>query len=241
MLLQRLQKIIAMSGLCSRRQAETLIGEGRVKVNGTIAYLGNRVKFSDRIEIDDKIIRYSKYSLTLLVNKPIGVISSCSDPQGRPTIIDLIPENICSNYTLHPIGRLDVNTRGALLLTTNGILTLQLSHPRYCHGKTYKVWVKGHPSSSALQQWREGILMDGTLTNKVTIISKKKKINSTLLELTMREGRKRQIRRMAEILGHPVLDLQRTSIASIMLGSLPEGSWRKLEFSEWSSLLPTET
>ncbi|BBL86520.1 Pseudouridine synthase, Rsu (chromatophore) [Paulinella micropora] len=236
--LQRLQKVIATSGLCSRRQAEDLIREGRVKVNGHIASLGDCVQSSDHIEVNEKTIRSPMSSITLLVNKPIGVISSCKDPQGRPTILDLIPAHMYSGQRLYPIGRLDSNSRGALLLTTSGELTLQLTHPRYLHSKTYKVWVKGYLNSNVLRQWKEGIFIDGALTNKFDIKIKSTKRNSTLLELTLTEGRKRQIRRTAELLGHPVLDLQRVSIASINLGSLPEGYWRVLDFAEWSRLLP---
>ncbi|HRD41756.1 MAG TPA: S4 domain-containing protein, partial [Prochlorococcaceae cyanobacterium AMR_MDS_5431] len=185
MILQRLQKVIAASGLCSRRQAEALIREGRVKVNGHIAYIGDCVQSSDHIEVNEKTLQSPTSSITLLVNKPIGVISSCKDPQGRPTILDLIPARMYSGQRLYPIGRLDSNSRGALLLTTSGELTLQLTHPRYLHSKTYKVWVKGYLNSNVLRQWEEGIFIDEVLTNKSSIKIKSTKRNSTLLELTL--------------------------------------------------------
>nr|YP_002049410.1 Pseudouridine synthase, Rsu [Paulinella chromatophora]ACB43200.1 Pseudouridine synthase, Rsu [Paulinella chromatophora] len=236
--LQRLQKLIAISGFCSRRQAEKLLIQGQVRVNGLLAHLGDRaISHVDTIEIDGKPIRLPDNHVTLLINKPTGVISSCQDPQGRPTILDLIPQSILQNRKLHPIGRLDSNSRGALILTTDGSLTMNLSHPRYSHDKAYKVWVEGRPSSSVIKIWQQGIFLDKKMTSRVELKILCKRVTSTLLEIVMKEGRKRQIRRTATFLGHPVIDLQRIGIASIRLGSLPEGRWRKLNSYELSASL----
>jgi pseudouridine synthase len=170
----------------------------------------------------------------ILLNKPQGVICSCSDPQGRKTVLDLIPRPM--RRGLHPVGRLDSDSRGALLLTNQGAITLQLTHPRYAHQKTYQVQVKGRPTATTLNLWRNGVELDGIPTQPTEIVLIKEERYQSLLKVILREGRNRQIRRVANVLGHPVLDLQRTAISSIDLGSLPEGRWRELTRSEWSAI-----
>jgi pseudouridine synthase len=164
------------------------------------------------------------------------VISSCHDPRGRRTVLDLIPNHL--RRGLHPIGRLDADSRGALLLTNRGQLTLRLSHPRYEHSKTYRVWLEGDPSPGQLQSWRDGVWLDGQRTQPATVQRLRREGGRTLLEVTLQEGRNRQIRRTADQLGHPVLDLQRIAIAGIPLGSLAEGEWRALHKGEWRHLMP---
>jgi pseudouridine synthase len=234
---ERLQKLIAAAGVCSRRKAEDLLRQQRVSVNGQRAGLGDRADPErDRICVDGRPLRPANATRVLLLNKPRGVISSCHDPQGRRTVLDLIPVHL--RRGLHPIGRLDGDSRGALLLTNRGRLTLALTHPRYAHSKTYRVWVKGTPSPEQLQIWREGIWMDGTRTQPATVQRLRTDDDRTLLEVELHEGRNRQIRRTADQLGHPVLDLQRIAIAGIPLGALAEGTWRALSRGEWRHLLP---
>jgi 16S rRNA pseudouridine516 synthase len=230
---QRLQKLISAAGVCSRRHAEELLREGRVKVNQVTAGLGDQADPNiDRIEVDGRPLSQPSSPRLILLNKPPGVISSCSDPQGRQTVLDLIPKSL--RRGLHPVGRLDGDSRGALLLTNQGAITLQLTHPRYSHSKTYKVQVRGHPTTSTLNRWCNGVELDGIPTQPAEISMLKQGGNQTLLKVILTEGRNRQIRRVAEALGHPVLDLQRIAIASIDLGSLPEGHWRELTRSEWT-------
>ena len=170
-----------------------------------------------------------------LLNKPVGVICSCRDPQGRATVLDCLPHQERSG--LHPVGRLDADSRGALLLTDQGELTLRLTHPRYNHAKTYRVLVRGIPSSQVLRRWREGLLLDGRLTRPARVSCLRSRGASSLLEVELKEGRNRQIRRVAELLGHPVIDLQRVAIDGIRLDDLAEGCWRRLDAREWSTIL----
>ena len=148
---ERLQKLMAAAGLCSRRQAETLLRQGLVQVNGALAQLGDRADpASDRISVRGQALAARPEPMVLLVNKPVGVLCSCRDPGGRPTVLDLLPAELRQGRGLHPVGRLDADSRGALLLSNQGDLTLRLSHPRYGHRKTYRVWVEGRPSAPAL-------------------------------------------------------------------------------------------
>ncbi len=226
---ERLQKLIAGSGLCSRRQAETLLRQGQVKVNGAVATLGDQADLGvDLIAIAGHPLPAPPAPLTLLLHKPAGVLCTCSDPQGRPTVLDLLPERWRHHSGLHPVGRLDADSRGALLLSNDGRLTLRLTHPRYGHRKTYRVWVEGQPSSDTLQSWRRGVPLDGVASAPVELRTLKRSRHSTLLEVIMGEGRNRQIRRTADLLGHPVRDLLRVAIGPVALGPLQEGQWRCL-------------
>lgn len=234
---QRLQKLIAAAGVCSRRHAEDLLRQGRVRVNGQPALLGASADPSrDAITVDGQPLAAAAPPLLLLLNKPVGVLCSCSDPHGRPTVLDLLPPELQQGRGLHPIGRLDADSRGALLLTNQGDLTLRLSHPRYGHRKLYRVWVEGEPDPATLERWAAGVPLDGGASQPVTVRVLRHRRGSTRLELEMGEGRNRQIRRTAELLGHPVLDLQRVGIGALRLGSLPEGRWRALDRQEWRDL-----
>ncbi|MEY4354831.1 MAG: hypothetical protein RLZZ609_3072 [Cyanobacteriota bacterium] len=226
---ERLQKLIAGSGLCSRRQAETLLRQGQVQVNGAVATLGDQADLGvDLIAIAGHPLPAPPAPLTLLLHKPPGVLCTCSDPQGRPTVIDLLPERWRHHSGLHPVGRLDADSRGALLLSNDGELTLRLTHPRYGHRKTYRVWVEGQPSSDTLECWRRGVPLDGVASAPVELRPLKSSRHTTLLEVIMGEGRNRQIRRTADLLGHPVRDLLRVAIGPVALGTLQEGQWRCL-------------
>ncbi|MCS5693054.1 rRNA pseudouridine synthase [Cyanobium sp. FGCU-6] len=235
---ERLQKLIAAAGVCSRRRGEALLREGRVQVNGRVAVLGDRADGErDDIRIDGRPLRAAPAPLTLLLNKPPGVLCTCRDPHGRATVLDLLPPGLRRGHGLHPVGRLDAESRGALLLSNAGSLTLRLTHPRYGHRKTYRVWVKGRPGPQVLERWRRGVPLDGVASQPVALSLLGARADATRLELVLREGRNRQIRRTAELLGHPVLDLERVAIGPLALGALPEGHWRRLEPQEWQALL----
>jgi pseudouridine synthase len=236
---QRLQKLIAAAGICSRRRAEELLQAGRVQVNGHTAQLGDRADpNTDDIRLNGEPLRPRAPALVLLLNKPAGVVSSCHDPEGRPTVLDLLPPDQARGQGLHPVGRLDAASRGALLLSNDGALTLRLTHPRYEHEKRYRVWVQGDPSPESLARWRAGVPLDGRPSLPVGVRRLGHGRGNTQLELVLREGRNRQIRRTAELLGHPVVDLQRTGIGAIALGDLPEGRWRRLDPREWEPQHP---
>jgi len=232
----RLQKIISESGLLSRRKADLLIEQGRVTLNGRKAIVGEKADpFCDEILVDNKVLPKKLIHKVYLLNKPYGYISSCQDTHGRKTILCLIPSNL--RRGLHPVGRLDYESRGAILLTNNGDLTLRLTHPKFSHTKTYLVWVAGQPNLSILDKWRTGIFLDGKITMPANIQVMEKSKDKTLLKIILKEGRNRQIRRTASFLGHPVKDLQRIAIANIKLNGLKEGGWRELRKNEWVSII----
>lgn len=230
---ERLQKILSQWGVASRRAAEELIAAGRVRVNGTPAELGQRVDpMGDRIEVDGKPLHMDARPALhyLLLHKPAGVVSTCHDPRHRRTVLDLVP--VAQRPGLHPVGRLDTDSTGALLLTNDGDLTFALTHPSHDVPKTYRVWVEGQLSDRTLRQWRTGIDLDGRKTRPAEVVVEAQREDRTRLRIVLREGRNRQIRRVAEYLGHPVISLHRIAIGSIQLGDLPRGKVR--------SLLPSE-
>tara|TARA_B100000700_G_C14946692_1_gene809550 strand:- start:712 stop:1425 length:714 start_codon:yes stop_codon:yes gene_type:complete len=234
--LSRLQKIISESGLLSRRKADLLIQQGRVTLNGRQAIIGEKADpKSDQILVDGKNLPKKLNHKVLLLNKPLGAISTCKDNHGRETILSLIPSKL--RRGMHPVGRLDSDSRGAILLTNNGNLTLRLTHPKYSHTKTYLVWVTGKPDHYKLDKWRKGISLDGKITMPANIEFIRMINHKTLLKVILKEGRNRQIRRIASIMGHPVQDLQRIAISNIKLNGLQEGKWRELSTTEWISLL----
>ena len=236
---ERLQKVIAAAGLCSRRRAEEWLQAGRVRLNGRVALLGERGDpRRDAIEVDGQRLRAAAPPLLILLNKPAGVVSSCHDPQGRAIVLDLLPPELARGCGLHPVGRLDAESRGALLLSNDGELTLRLTHPRYQHRKTYRVKVTGRPTAATLERWARGVPLDGQPSQPVQLRQLGQGERDTLLELVMTEGRNRQIRRTAELLGHPVRDLQRLAIGPIALGGLPEGRWRRVDPQEWGDQDP---
>jgi pseudouridine synthase len=234
---ERLQKLIAAAGVCSRRRAEDLLRAGRVAVNGRVAQLGERADPQlDQIRIDGRLLQAAVTPLLVLLNKPAGVLSSCRDPHGRPTVLDLLPQALAAGQGLHPVGRLDADSRGALLLTNQGDLTLRLTHPRYGHRKTYRVWVRGEPRPQTLRRWAKGVPLTEGPSLPVELKQLRCQGENCLLELRMGEGRNRQIRRTAALLGHPVLDLQRVAIGPLGLADLAEGQWRHLDRQEWENL-----
>jgi 23S rRNA pseudouridine2605 synthase len=237
---ERLQKILSQWGIASRRQAEQMILDGRVRLNGRVVQLGQKANPEfDQIEVDGKQIRWAQRpQITyLLLHKPLGVVSTCDDPQGRSTVLDLLPVDLRNHSGIHPVGRLDVDSSGAILLTNDGAATFCLTHPCHSIPKTYRVWIEGHPASSDLDQWRRGVLLEGRMTRPAQIqVLDTKHPTQTLLQIKLREGRNRQIRKVADQLGYPVLRLHRVAIGPIQLGSLPSGAYRQLESSEMAFL-----
>lgn len=236
----RLQKILAQWGVASRREAEEMIRRSRVRINGVLAHLGQKVDpQKDQITVDGKLVvnKQRPALIYLLLNKPAGVVSTCYDPQGRLTILDLLPKDLRQGLGIHPVGRLDTDSTGALLLTNDGELTFALTHPSHSVPKTYRVLVKGHPSEELLQMWRQGVMLDGRRTRPAEVRLIESWNAQSSLEIVLKEGRNRQIRRIAEQLGYPVIKLHRTAIGPIKLQIpkqpyLKEGKYRSLKDDE---------
>lgn len=244
--MERLQKLLAQRGIASRRHSEQLIAAGKVRVNGQVALLGQKADpDADVIEVEGNALAQSPRPepIYLLMHKPPGVVTTCDDPWGRPTVLDLLPPECRS---VHPVGRLDAQTTGALLLTNDGDLTFQLTHPTHHVSKTYQVLVEGNPASETLQQWRSGVMLGGKPTRPAEVRVTEpfdKNRNATQLEVILKEGRKRQIRLVAKNLGHPVLQLHRTHIGCLSLKDpkgheLIQGQYRTLTPSEINPLRP---
>lgn len=226
---ERLQKVLAQAGLGSRRTCEMLIEEGRVTVNGEVAVLGRRVEtIDDRVEVDGVCIGVAPGLVYYLLNKPHGVVSTAADPQGRPTVVDLVP----ADPRVYPVGRLDTDTEGLLLLTNDGELTHRLTHPSFGVEKEYLAEVDGEPSRGALRQLREGVALDDGLTAPAKVSA----VGPGVVKLIIHEGRNRQVRRMCEAVGHPVRRLVRTRIGPLRDAALTPGAWRALTIDEVRSL-----
>ncbi|MFQ4145091.1 pseudouridine synthase [Chlorogloeopsis sp. ULAP02] len=236
----RLQKILSQWGIASRRQAEEMIRRSRVRVNGDVAHLGQKIDPQrDIITVDGKpVSTVERPALVyLLLHKPAGVVSTCYDPQNRKTVLDLLPPELRSRQGIHPVGRLDADSTGALILTNDGELTFWLTHPRHSISKTYRVVVKGHPPQAVLQMWSKGVMLDGRKTRAAQVKLIERLADSSCLEIILKEGRNRQIRRVAQNLGYPVIKLHRTAIGLIQLQvpnhkGLREGEYRYLKESE---------
>jgi 23S rRNA pseudouridine2605 synthase len=219
----RLNAFLARAGVASRRKADELIKAGRVLVNGEPGQLNTDVKPKDKVEVDGQ--RIAKERLThLLLHKPAAVVSTVSDPQGRKTVVQLVPEE----PHVVPVGRLDADTTGALLLTNDGELANRLAHPRYGVEKTYIAEVRGTPSAQVIAALEEGVeLEDGR-----TAPARARLLTPGIVELTIHEGRNRQVKRMLEAVGHRVIRLHRSAYAGLTLEGLEPGQWRELEPSE---------
>jgi len=234
---ERLQKILSQWGVASRRQAEAMILAGRVQCNGVVAELGQKADpETDAIAVDGKLIQplHRPTLIYLLLNKPVGVVSTRFDPQGRPTVMHLLPPELREGQGIHPVGRLDADSTGALLLTNDGELTFRLTHPRHSIPKTYHVGVQGHPPEAVLKQWRQGVVLEGRKTRPAQVRVILRDATQTCLEVILKEGRNRQIRRTAELLGYPVTYLHRTAIGPIQLqppagAPLAQGHYRYLK------------
>ncbi len=223
---QRLQKVIADAGLASRRQAERWIVDGRVIVNDRQASLGESADPAvDKIEIDGRLLQADEKKIYLLLNKPVGYITTARDPQGRPTVVDLVRE---VPARLFPVGRLDINTDGLLLMTNDGALANRLTHPRHQVEKTYLVRVRGALSQNAKRSLEQGVRLEDGMTAPARIEKIRMAGNHSWFEISIREGRNRQIRRMCEAVGHPVSRLRRIRIGFLDLDGLEPGRFRFL-------------
>lgn len=227
-MLERLQKVIAHAGIASRRDAEEIIAAGRVTVNGkVVTELGTKIEpRRDRVAVDGKMLKAEKY-VYILLNKPKGVVTTLEDPRGRKTVADIvakIPERI------YPVGRLDYNTEGLLIMTNDGDITHALTHPSHEIAKTYLAKVEGFPPEEKLDKLRVGVrLEDGvTAPAKINIVDIDREKELTTLEIIIYEGKNRQIRRMCETIGHPVKNLKRIQYAFLTLEGLRRGQYRQL-------------
>jgi 23S rRNA pseudouridine2605 synthase len=237
---ERVQKVLSQWGIASRRKAEKMIAAGRVSINGQIAKLGDRVELTqDILQVDGQQVQqaHRPQLLYLLLNKPVGVVSTCDDPQKRPTVIDLLPQALSQGSGIHPVGRLDFASSGALILTNDGELTLGLTHPRYHLPKTYLVKLNRSPSKKDLTYWQEGVILEQKKTLPAKINLAKSDQTGKTLEIVLTEGRNRQIRRVAQQLGYEVTELHRMAIGSITLNSphglkLPPSKYRHLKRTE---------
>jgi len=219
----RLNAYLARAGVASRRKADELIKAGRVRVNGEPGRLNTFVQSTDRVEVDGEVVAKQKLAHVLL-HKPAGVVTTARDPQGRRTVVELVP----GVPRVVPVGRLDAETTGALLLTNDGELAHRLAHPRYGVEKTYVVDVEGEPTDATIARLARGVeLEDG-----VTAPARARRLARGGIELTIHEGRNRQVRRMLDAVGHPVTHLHRSVYGGLTLGGLEPGAWRELEPSE---------
>jgi 23S rRNA pseudouridine2605 synthase len=223
----RVNRYLASTGLGSRRAVEQLIREGRVTVNGRVADLATRVDEGDDVHVDGAPVQ-PEAVIAVVLNKPRGVVTTAHDPQGRPTVTGLVR----SDARLFPVGRLDRDTTGVLLLTNDGALADRLMHPRHGVPKSYRARVKGEPDEQALDQLRAGIQLDDGPTAPAVVQSR----GSGVIDITIHEGRNRQVRRMCAAIGHPVIHLNRTAYAGITAGRLEPGEWRELSSEEVEAL-----
>lgn len=232
----RLNKFLAHAGVCSRREADRLIEEGNVRVNGRVVQeLGAKIDDArDRVSVGGRhVLAGPERPVYILLYKPAGHVVSVKDPFGRPTVMDLLPRG---GPRVYPVGRLDAESEGALLLTNDGELALRLTHPRYGVGKVYLVRVEGEPAETELEKLRKGIFLDGRKTAPARVRTVQHSPRRTLLEIEIREGRKREIRRMLEALGYPVRSLLRVRFAGLTLDGLKPGRWRHLKAREVGEL-----
>ena len=233
--MERLQKVIANLGYCSRRHAEELIVNNKVKVNGNIVnVLGSQVKKGDTIEVEGNILDNNKNYEYYLLNKPREVISASSDDKGRKTVVDLIN----TDTRIYPIGRLDYDTTGIILLTNDGELANKLMHPSSNIDKVYIAKVNGIVTGLDIKKLRNGVIIDGRKTSKarVKLKSVDKKNNKSIVEITIHEGRNHQVRKMFEVLGYEVIKLRREKYAFLTLDKVKVGEYRKLTFKEVTTL-----
>ncbi len=225
--LMRLQKYIAKAGICSRRKAEQMIAEGRVSVNNNlITDMGYKVDISkDKVKVNNKLITLDNYKIYIALNKPSGVITSVKDEKNRKTVLDLTKD---IKQRIYPVGRLDYDTSGLILLTNDGDIANKLMHPSKKVYKKYLATVEGIPNESELDNLRNGVIIDGKKTAKARAYIADKINEDSVLVIEIYEGRNHQIKKMCEKIGHPVKRLKRVSIGEIELGDLKIGEWREL-------------
>lgn len=229
--MERLHRFIARCGVCSRRNAEVFIAEGRVRVNGVrVTEMGTKVSDEDVVEFDGQVLELPRIYVAIL-NKPKGVVTTLSDPEGRRTVLDVLPD---VGTILKPVGRLDQNTTGILICTNDGDLAARLAHPRYRINKEYRAIVRGEIGPKALERLRKGIVIEGrrTAPAEVEFNSFDPRKGTSMITITIHEGRNRQVRLMCEAVGHPVTDLERTAIGFLRPKGLAQGQSRLLSKPE---------
>ncbi|MFH1944215.1 MAG: pseudouridine synthase [Acidobacteriota bacterium] len=239
-MLIRLNKYLSQSGVTSRRDADRLIEKGDVRVNGEVVRtLGTKIDESkDRVEVKGKAVKPEDDSVSIVLYKPPGYLVTLKDPQQRPTVMGLIRT---LKRRVFPVGRLDFDSEGLLLFTDDGELAHRLMHPRYQIQKEYRVEVTGFPEKEALDRLKTGIVLDGKKTAPAEVRLLRQEDRHSFLQIVIHEGRKREVRRMMEAVGHDVLSLKRTRFGSIRLGNLKPGEWRRLEPHEIASLKKSVT
>lgn len=227
---ERLQKYMASCGVASRRKCEEIIQQGRVKVNNNVIYeLGFKVDSEkDVVVVDGKTIKKEERKVYIALNKPVGYVSTVKDEKGRKTILDLVEVD----ERVYPIGRLDYDTSGLILLTNDGEVYNKIIHPREEKNKVYVAIVKGIPSDIQIEKFKKGLDIGGYITSNADFKILNRYKDSSEVEITIHEGKNRQIRRMCEVIKHPVIKLRRIQIGKIKLGSLQEGQWRYLDVDE---------
>lgn len=229
----RVHLALALAGVASRRAAEALVAEGRVTVNGAPAAVGQLVSADDALTVDGRAVHGAEPRRAYLLNKAAGVVSTASDPQGRRTVLDDLPDDV----RLYPVGRLDIDTTGALIVTNDGELAARLMHPGSSAPKTYEVLFRGRVSAATLRRLRDGVELDDGLTAPAKAEVMDRLVpGGTWVRLELTEGRNRQVRRMGDAVGHRVMRLHRARYAGIGVQRLAPGRWRPLTRAEWTAL-----
>lgn len=228
----RLQKYLANAGVASRRACEKLIENGEITINGNVAVIGDKVEDGDVVEYNGKVIDLPLEYIYLMLFKPVGVITTASDERGRKTVLDLID----IDERIYPVGRLDLNTSGLLLLTNDGELANRLTHPRFQVDKTYKAIVKGEITEDKLQQLRDGVMLEDGMTAPAKARVSKYDGENSYVEITIHEGKNRQVRRMFEAVGHQVRGLRRVKVGNLSIKDMERGQYRHLTQEEVSYL-----
>jgi 23S rRNA pseudouridine2605 synthase len=230
----RLQKFLAQAGVASRRKAEEYITAGRVEVNGKLVReLGTSVAENDKVKVDGKPVKLAEEFTYLVINKPAGVMTTMRDPQGRRTIVQLLPKG---TPRIVPVGRLDYDTSGVLLLTNDGNLAFVLTHPRFGVEKTYRAIVRGRLTQNDVAKLQEGVRLEEFRASKAILRVIATRADTSVIDLTIHEGKYRQVRRMFEVLEHPVIALERLRFGPLSLGELRSGEARPLTGRELAAL-----
>lgn len=230
----RINKYIASSGVASRRKADDLIAEGKVKINNVILREpGYDVKYDDVVKVNGKVISVTEKKIYLALNKPVGYVTTLSDERGRPTVMDLLTD---VEERVFPVGRLDYNTSGLLIITNDGEFSQKISHPINKLGKTYRVVVQGVLSRERIARLRRGVDIGGFITSPADVNIHKELPGKTVAYITIYEGKNRQVRKMFNVVGCPVIELERIAIGDIKLGRLATGGYRKLSKREIDSI-----
>lgn len=231
----RLQKFLAQSGVASRRKAEDLIRQGKVTVNGSVVTeMGIKISEADLVLVDGHRVTPEERKVYLMLNKPVGYVTTVKDQFGRPAVVDLLQD---IEQRVYPVGRLDYDTSGLLILTNDGDFAYRLTHPKHRIDKVYMAEVKGIPDGNETAHFEKGLKIDDYVTSPAQMKVIRLKGNSSIVEIKIHEGKNRQVRKMCEAVGHPVINLKRIAIGTLKLGGLAEGQWRELNNKEVKLLL----